>query len=137
MFYKKLEKNVVIKKEFDKKAHDLPTFGDGDPVYFCDGGVPGWKRGEVVRRLASRSYLVKDERGMVLRRNRVHLRKRFVPVVLSEDVGDSLISSPLGGGFQQNIKENETRREVVPNLRSPRPQRTRRPPAWMRDYVAP
>lgn len=38
-------KKVTIKKEFDRKDHDLQVLQDDDAVYFCDGGVPGWKRG--------------------------------------------------------------------------------------------
>lgn len=138
MFQRKLKKNAAMKKEFDKTAHDLASFKGGDAVYFCDGG-PGWKRGDVIRRLSARSYLVKDDRGRILRRNRVHLRKRFVPLgTENEGESDSLTSGPVGVGLQQNEPDL---RGLRPNTRSPttaaspRPLRTRRPPTWMRDYV--
>ena len=137
MLGSKLKKNATMKKEFDKRAHDLPVFKDGDAIYLCDGGVPGWRKGEVVRRLTARSYLVRDMRGVVLRRNRVHLRKRFIPIdTMSEGMEDSLSGGPVGGGLQRTGEESELQRGgAPPDQRSPRPLRTRRPPTWMRDYV--
>lgn len=137
MFRRKLIKNAMMKKEFDKKAKDLTAFKEGDSIYFCTGGLPGWKRGEVVRRLTVRSYLVRDERGVVFRRIRVHLRGRVVSLgTLSEGAEDSLSSDPVAGGLQQIGEENEPEQGGVrSNTWSPRPLRTRRPPTWMRDYV--
>lgn len=37
--YKK-ERNNTVKRYFDKRAHDLPSLEENDPVYYCDPQVP-------------------------------------------------------------------------------------------------
>ena len=136
----KEERNRTIKRYFDKRAHDLPTLKENEPVYYCDPQVPGWKRGRVSKKLSGRSYIIEKENGAHLRRNRVHLRKsqntfRRIPSVGELEINDSLCDATVGGGFQPSRTERPQRPngEEAPN-RSGRPTRNRRRPAWMADY---
>ncbi|KAK3758206.1 hypothetical protein RRG08_019679 [Elysia crispata] len=56
-------------------ARHLPNMPPGDPVLVKLDGHKGWKqRGEIIKPVAKRSYLLKTPEGSVLRRNRRNIR---------------------------------------------------------------
>ena len=89
------EKQLNQKQYYDRTAKDLPQLKIGDSVLVQQGQT--WKRAEVVDRVNERSYLVKDELGTVLRRNRKFLNPTTVRpnFNLANDLYDIDINIPL------------------------------------------
>ena len=110
-------------------------------------GTKMWKKGVVTSRLDERSYLVETPDGDTYRRNRYHLRKtKESPdptakpdITRAEGLSDT--SSPTKTTREVSRTETPNATEItsetpVATPRAPvRPQRTRRPPAYLEDYV--
>ena len=61
---------------YNRHGQDLPELQPGQVIRIEPGQGQGsyWSKGQVVKKVASRSYQVETERGTVIRRNRRHLR---------------------------------------------------------------
>ena len=64
-------------ERYNQHAKDLPTLEEGDVVRLKPYklGCPEWQRAVVQKRLDERSYEVETDNGLLLRRNRVDLKK--------------------------------------------------------------
>ena len=105
-------------------------------------GTKVWKKGIVTSRLDERSYVMETSDGDTYRRNRYHLRKTKespdAPAILDvtpvERPGDS--SSPETSLTETPNQSQSTSETPATAPKSPlRPQRFRRPPAYLKDYV--
>ena len=80
---RKKMKRVQNKQEmyFNRHAKDLTTLQEGDIVRLkpCRQGSKFWQKAIVQRRLYERSYEVETDTGLILRRNRVDLRRTDEP----------------------------------------------------------
>ncbi|CAB3241454.1 unnamed protein product [Arctia plantaginis] len=76
------------KKTHDSSAKDLPSLrvGESVRVLLNPSGIndPIWKRGVVLKRLDSRSYLLEVD-GRRYRRNRIHLKQRKTEIGSAKD----------------------------------------------------
>ncbi|CAB3260205.1 unnamed protein product [Arctia plantaginis] len=85
MLNKKMQR---YKKTHDSSAKDLPSLrvGESVRVLLNPSGIndPIWKRGVVLKRLDSRSYLLEVD-GRRYRRNRIHLKQRKTEIGSAKD----------------------------------------------------
>ena len=136
-------------KYYNKHARDLPTLTEGDVVRMkpFQMGTKMWKKGIVTSRLDERSYLVETPDGDTYRRNHHHLRKTkespdpTAKPDMTPAEGLSDTSSPTKTTCEVTRTDTPNATEItsktpVATPKAPvRPQRTRRPPAYLKDYV--
>jgi len=70
----RLTRRRQTKQCYDRRARPLSTLHANQPVYFQHPPRKGWTRGNIVRRIGPRSYIVKSIDGSTYKRNRVHIR---------------------------------------------------------------
>ena len=138
---------------YNRGARSLPELSDGDVIRMKPFrlGDKEWRKATVTGRLDERSYTVETPEGDTYRRNRVHLKKTQETPSEPTDNSDSIghgdaekkdmspaLSSPKPtretGGASENQKESSSTRNLTTPQNS-RPQRTRRPPAYLQDYI--
>lgn len=89
----KAKKRLAIQRQYDKAAVELDPVREGQPVLVRDfaSHKRRWREAKVVGKLSDRSYTLSAD-GMLLRRNRRHIRPFFNPV--SEPSPVSLPNTP-------------------------------------------
>lgn len=132
-------------KYFNRGARDLTPLKEGDVVRMkpFQLGEKRWKKGVVVTRLDERSYIVDTPDGGSYRRNRLHLKKTPEPPPIPElqttnpepeipepQATEADVAAPRLQPDQQP-QQQSTMTTAVPA----RPQRARRPPAYLNDYI--
>ena len=78
---RKVDHNLKIKEQFDKKARDMRPLDRHENVYYQNPEKPGWHSG----RVSDRSYRVEGETGGTYIRDRVHLRPKVTPFYRRND----------------------------------------------------
>ena len=138
---------------YNRGSKDLPDLAEGDVLRmkpFIRVGDKAWKKATVTGRLDDKSYTVETSEGTIYRRNRNHLKKTAekngegvgqegadtppqpstTPQVNVETPPEtSLKSSPEARDMKTPMAETPTPSPAI------RPQRVRRPPAYLQDYV--
>ena len=139
------ERQRAQAKYYNRNTRDLPTLSEGDVVRMKPFklGAKSWPKAQVTARLDERSYTVETENGTVYRRNRQHLKKTPEPPIQpiqSDPVGGSstpnpdvpsiptLPAEPVDKALGSTSCESSTDQHQ-------RPQRDRRPPVYLKDYV--
>ena len=73
---RKQQNNEKQAQYYNRGAKDLPELNEGDTVRIKPSKYSStWEKAVVREQVGIRSYKVENEQGVVLRRNRVHLRK--------------------------------------------------------------
>ena len=133
------EGQQIQAKYYNRSTKELPALSEGDVVRMKPFklGAKSWPKAQVTARLDERSYTVEADNGAVYRRNRQHLKKTAEPPSLpsqpdavSQPDTPNLPIPPAG----QIDKSLESTPGVSGTPRQ-RPQRDRRPPAYLKDYV--
>ena len=126
----KIDREAATRKEkleqyHNRSAHSLPPLNVGDPVCVQNAVTKRWDRyGTILERYEHvRRYLIKLESGMVIRRNRIHLRKR-VTCDLSSGI-------PAVTDFNPQPESLTDTTQYIPVRRS---NREKRPPRRFDDY---
>ena len=137
---------------YNRGSKDLPELAEGDVVRMKPFrlGDKAWKKATVTKRLDDRSYTVETSEGTIYRRNRNHLKKTAekndegggqegadtppqpstTPQVNVETPPEtSLKSPPEARDMNTPMAETPKPSPVI------RPQRVRRPPAYLQDYI--
>ena len=137
---------------YKRDSKDLPELAEGDVVRMKPFrlGDKAWKKATVTKRLDDRSYTVETSEGSIYRRNRNHLKKTAekndegggqegadtppqpstTPQVNVETPPEtSLKSPPEARDMNTPMAETPKPSPVI------RPQRVRRPPAYLQDYI--
>ncbi|XP_028419155.1 uncharacterized protein K02A2.6-like [Dendronephthya gigantea] len=149
-------------KYYNRNAKDLPELSHGDVVRMKPFrmGKKKWDKAVVTARLDERSYTVKTPEGNSYRRNRSHLKKSAeMPIkeeVSSEDEWSQAneesteeevtqSTTPLKEKPTESLSpaksprpvaaEQDSQRQAACPVRITRPQRTRRAPEYLKDYV--
>ena len=144
-------------KYYNRTAKDLPKLEEGDVIRMKPFrlGKKNWDKAMVTARLDERSYTVETPDGRSYRRNRCHLKKsaeKSAPIetividdwqsndesleddrsVATPDGPPSLTPSPKKAEIEKSKDDNQL---VVQPERSTRPQRIRRVPGYLKDYI--
>ncbi|XP_077969898.1 uncharacterized protein LOC120339406 [Styela clava] len=129
---KRLRRKHSVKKSYDKSTRPMRELNLGKAVYFQHPERKGWNRGTIVKRIATRSYIVKSKNGVTYRRNRVHIRPDE-----SCNIEKYEPSIPFLSDYKPNNLPvaNDNSRPLISNDVPTRPRRNRKPPIWMKDYV--
>nr|CAI5826660.1 unnamed protein product [Callosobruchus analis] len=90
-------KQAIQKANYDKTARNLPALEIGDNVLIQQNKT--WKKGKVVDKVNDRSYIVKDEFGSTLHRNRRFLIKHKLNSNLSSTQYDLLYDFDLNSNL--------------------------------------
>ena len=139
------ERQRAQAKYYNRNAKDLSTLSEGDVVRMKPFklGAKSWPKAQVTARLDERSYTVETENGTVYRRNRQHLKKTSespIQPIQSDPVDDSntpkpdvpsiptLTAEPVDKPLRSTSCESSTDQHQ-------RPQRDRRSPVYLKDYV--
>ena len=139
------ERQQAQAKYYNRNTKDLPTLSEGDVVRMKPFklGAKSWPKAQVTARLDERSYTVETENGTVYQRNRQHLKKTSespIQPIQSDPVGDSstprpdvpsiptLPAEPVDKPLRSTSCQSSTDQHQ-------RPQRDRRPPVYLKDYV--
>lgn len=118
------DKNVIVRKPFE----------EGENITFQSRPDRTWYSGQIIQKQGPRSYLVKTEKGKVIRRNQKHLNHSKNKFVVHPTVEESL---PLDSGFRQQVESNSNDR-VIQEENSEvmtRTGRIIRRPVRFQDYV--
>jgi len=112
---------------YNRNAKDLPPLEEGDSVRMkpFQLGKKTWKKATVSERLDERSYIVETPDGDTYRRNRCHLKKSP-----AETPDSTTVTAPP----EQPVEAINPACSTQPPADA-RPQRTRRSPAYLADYV--
>ena len=147
-------------KYFDRTAKDLPEL-EGDTVRMKPFrmGQKTWRKATVTSRLDSRSYTVETPEGDTYRRNRCHLKKSSEkPTQQMSATGGNVCEDPESSVPDHTTMESQTSIPLtsLPDKQSPspptgeqsaplqlpsqliatpRPQRAKMPPAYLKDFV--
>ncbi|MCG8429883.1 MAG: DDE-type integrase/transposase/recombinase, partial [Candidatus Omnitrophica bacterium] len=114
-----------IAKHYNKTARNLPPLNAQQPVYYMNPGKPDWVKGKVTKKLNNRRYLIEGENGGKYIRNRVYLRPKSTPYRYQSEI-------------DLDLDQFATPTAEPPDQGPPpltRPQRQRKEPAWMQDFV--
>ena len=138
-------------RNYNRSARDLPPLEEGEVVRMkpFQLGEKRWKKGIVATKLDERSYLVETSDGGTYRRNRYHLKKtkEGPPVPEPEEqrfeerteVNNPTIQVPSPSSSGQQATGDPSSAAKTPTIQEtpqqPRPQRVRRPPTYLQDYV--
>ena len=89
--------NKKLEVYYNRSTRPLPPLNVRDPVCIQNAVTKRWDRNGIIleRYDNARRYLIKLESGMIIRRNRIHLRKRFVDCNLEQNVVPTLNCYPL------------------------------------------
>ena len=71
-----LERQSKAKAYHDRGSKDLPPLYPGQKVSVFDKSTHAWRPGQVIETTAPRSYIVENQKGNMVRRNRAHLQDR-------------------------------------------------------------
>ena len=142
------QRQQVQAEYYNRTAKDLPSLSEGDVVRMKPFklGEKSCRKAQVTARLDERSYTVETEHGAVYRRNRQHLRKTSEP-----PNQPNIPEQPTGEDITPSIREESTttapcQSSVIPQQspvppvtdalkQSQRPQRVRRSPTYLEDYI--
>ncbi|GBN63714.1 hypothetical protein AVEN_68334-1 [Araneus ventricosus] len=135
----KLKRNKS-KHYYDKQAHGRPQFNEGESVLFWVNNH--WEPAEIIKKYKTpRSYLIRTEKGRILRRNSFHLIQCKNPFQLSsyDEFGPERVAV---GGDDITIPDSEERarhgqdtENILKRTYATRKGRTVRPPSRLRDFV--
>ena len=127
----KIDREAATRKEkleqyCNRSAQSLPPLNVGDPVCVQNAITKRWNRyGTILERYErARRYLIKLASGMIIRRNRIYLRKRFNC--------DFSTSVPAETDFDS---QPESLTNTTHNVQGRRSNRVRRLPSRFDDYV--
>ena len=163
--YPEREKKKIIQRQkqqakyFDRTAKDLPEL-EGDTVRMKPfrTGQKTLRKATVTSRLDSRSYTVETPEGDTYRRNRCHLKKSSEkPTQQMSATGGNVCEDPESSVPDHTTMEPQTSIPLTPLpdkqspspptgeqsapqspsqlIATPRPQRPKRPPAELKDFV--
>ena len=130
---------------YNRNARDLPTLAEGDVIRMKPFrlGDKAWKKATVTSRLDERSYMVETSDGETYRRNRYHLKKtKETPdIQLSPDTPPMM--SPAPRPAQEDAAKTTATPQTPTTTKMPttsktettRPQRIRKPPTYLKDFV--
>lgn len=115
------QKRETQKRYYDRNAKPLPPLAEGQKVMFRKNSKD-WRYGVVVRKVNSRSYVVKDGFGNHFRRNR-----RFLLPTLNSEVNPGELL--LEDNIPPNSVDSQSKRVVSPPIEnvSPVPGSNHRP----------
>ena len=60
---KRRKKQESIRKQYDKTAKNLPPVSIGDKIYFQSPEGKDWSRGEIIKKIGSRTYIIRVANG--------------------------------------------------------------------------
>ena len=123
-------------KYYNKTAKDLPPLEEGDTVRMkpFQLGKKTWKKATVTERLDERSYTLETPEGGTYRRNRCHLKKTQETPHPAATETPSTLPAGLTATAPQIDPINTATVPNEPTVPS-RPQRTRRQPTYLKDYI--
>ncbi|GBL82297.1 Uncharacterized protein K02A2.6 [Araneus ventricosus] len=142
---KKFRADLKLKRDkskhyYDKQAHGRPEFNEGESVLFWVNNH--WEPAEIIKKYKTpRSYLIRTEKGRILRRNSFHLKHCKNPFQLSsyDEFGPERVAV---GGDDITIPDSEERERhsqdtenILKRTYITRKGRTVRPPSRLRDFV--
>ena len=118
---------------YNRSTRPLPPLNVRDPVCIQNAVTKRWDRNGIIleRYDNARRYLIKLESGMIIRRNRIHLRKRFVDCNLEQNVVPTL-ATPYVIPEPRNVIGDSSAQDVASHRRS---SRERKPPHKYNEYV--
>lgn len=112
-------KQATDKVQFDSHAKDLEPLESGDTVVLKPValGQKVWTRAQVTQRLDERSYVVQPEKGSLIRRNRVDLKKVPSPTQVNTP-GASDLKRPTPPRVEEDITER-TNQPLAESVEAP------------------
>ena len=75
---KRKKRQESIRKQYDKTAKNLHPVSVGDKIYFQSPEGKEWFRGEIIKKIGSRTYIILAANRRMYKRNRVHIRRNSV-----------------------------------------------------------
>ena len=107
-----------LEKYYNRSTRSLQPLNVGDPVCVQNAVTKRWDRyGTILERYENaRRYLIKLEFGMIIRRNRIHLRKRFIDC----DFTSNFTPDPLVTDFNSATDSTTVTSNVPQNVALPR-----------------
>jgi len=123
--------------EFGLKNANLATLV-GDRIMFQSHYKEGWQKGRIVRKLGTRTYIIRSSQGVLHKRNLVHIRPNRTStcdVVFNPPCTSTCDVTP-SPPFHTSVVASQSAPLAVKDTVAPaRPPRIRRPPEPLRDYV--
>lgn len=142
---RRIKRKNIVKRNYDKRAKDLPKLKTGKSVYFEHQKHLPWKQGTITE-MSDRNYVVKSSDGTVYKCNRIHVRPTELEV-RDRDISPHRIpeSQPSATLLENTPPEsepsqlhNDSATIIVPyseREKHDRPKRETKPPSYLKDYV--
>lgn len=116
----RIVKSLQIKQDkskalYDQTGKDLPPLEEGDKDRIRPGREKLWRKAEVL----PRSYIVKDERGRVYRRNRQQIKKQIIATPQDQPMKAETMPRIVISPFQHKDTPKETQSTTVITYTSP------------------
>jgi len=135
---RRCKRQIAIKKYYDKRARSLQPLCVGDRIIFQSPNKEGWQKGQIVRKLGARTYIIRPSLGVLYKRNRVHIRpdhSSTCNVVFNPTYSSTCDVVPSPSSHTSVVASQIAPPAVNDTVAHARPSRFRRPPERLRDYV--
>jgi len=149
-----MQRQWNAKVQYDKHAKQLSELQTGQTVRIQPNGYRDqWKAARVIKKVGTRSYLVKTANGQVYRRNRKHLRcttetinkvpqnyedgedEFAIPSMANQPTGEALSDRNEAASNAHETVQDEHPRLVEPSQTVTRAGRVVKPSSRYNDYV--
>lgn len=136
---KRRRRNDTVKRNYDKRAKDLPRVNTKKSVYFEHQKNQPWQQGRIVES-NDRNYVVQNNDGTQYKRNRTHIRPTDVEVTIRDISPPRTSETPNMSVNSPSVTVNSEKptqniNQPVPMERPERSKREIKQPSYLKDYV--
>ena len=76
-FAKRRKRQKLFRKQYHETAKNLPPVSVGDKIFFQSPERKEWSKGEIIKKIGSRTYIIRAANGRTYKRNRAHIRRHL------------------------------------------------------------
>jgi len=131
-------KRQIAIKYYDKRARSLQPLCVGDRIIFQSPNMEGWQKGQIVRKLGARTYIIRSSLGVLYKHNCVHIRPDHAStcdVVFNPNYTSTCDVVPSPSSHTSVVASQIAPPAVNDTVAHARPPQFCRPPERLRDYV--
>ena len=131
-FAKRRKRQKSFRKQYDETATNLPPDSVGDKIYFQLPEGKEWSKGEIIKTIGSRTYIIRAANGRTYKRNRVHIYRNLgqklnkikyddhtcIPILTNDSNLDDLTTATNSTSpHEENTCQRPTQRRLPNKLR--------------------
>ena len=135
-FAKRRKRQESTQNQYHKTAKNLLPVSIGDKIYFQSPEEKKWSKSEIIKKIGSRTYIIRAANGRTYKRNRVYIQ-RNLKQKLNKTTYDDHTCIPFFTNDSNLDDLTTATNSISPHEENTcqRPTRTRRLPNKLREYV--